>query len=255
MTKEQQDWWNRQQQLLQPVREMGWDRFAATLDPKIAFGAKLGGGLCIDDGLQYLADDAKYGQEIYYRSPGLGCLYGHTLDEALQNAASIIIELPVDILYWHRLCGAAAKAVQKYHLNMTPDEFALYFATRLGALTHKPVDEMPLMRPDSFHPAVVVVYDGTGRFRRVKPWPMSFVVSRKLVGPQKALEDFDIATSLALGSHGYGVEFAKRDCKLKVVAIGDDQQQLNGLMEELDTKKPYLDIARVEIDGFVAPKA
>lgn len=156
----------------------------------------------------------------------------------------------------HTGCGAAALYAKEKNLGPVDSDVVgarriRDIAGRVGIPYFGHIGQ--LRRPADRHTAFAVYYDGTGLFNpeAVQALPKGFVVSRSLhKSKETPLSEALIATSIAFGGHGWGVQFTKKTPFL-VIPVASQDFPLGQLIEEL---RPIQDEYRdaVLIGGFDA---
>lgn len=107
-----------------------------------------------------------------------------------------------------------------------------------------------------FHYERVCYYDGTGKFnyKDVKGLPVGFIVGRKCMTKEASLAECCVVQNIIFGGHGYGKKLLNSENPFIFVAIGEKQEQLGELKNELnDITKSFNN--SVVIDGFIIPKS
>lgn len=171
--------------------------------------------------------------------PGSGILLGSNPEDSLRKAVKLL-HGKVHMITWHKGCGAASEAKDRFGLDGDVDdiarEFAEELARRLGVLCR----ELELCGPVGFHFARGVIYDGTGRLQMSRRFPEMFVVSRELIGnvaiAQNALE---MAYDIAMGHHAFGELFSQQP--FQIILLGYSNIQLDQLMGEVSDLKIHGD--------------
>ena len=155
---------------------------------------------------------------------------------------------------YHRDCGAARLWAERAGIDVADaPRHAREFAEHLADTMRVPCSEAKLEGTPGFHDELVVYYDGTGTLDPSgSPWlPKGFVVSRASLEPTYALEETELAISLALGPMGFGELFTP-DTLLRVVAVGSDNTQLSDLHAEVGPLMPQFG-GRAAADWLLAP--
>lgn len=139
----------------------------------------------------------------------------------------------------HKECGAAAKANPD-----NPELHSRQVAIRGAAEADLPSGHISqLNRPDGFHHAVGTVVDFTGRFdgSKIEGLPPTFAVSGKYVGPEIAVDEAALTTSIAFGDYGFGDLFTEED-PFRIIAVMDphrdsfDPKSLQGIVDLYDRR-------------------
>jgi hypothetical protein len=159
----------------------------------------------------------------------------------------------------HEGCGAAKLYAVEKGLDLSKsDEYGKEWAEELAEALNLPyaghIEANQMARPEGFHIARVVYYDGTGKFNysAVKELPPGFIISRKFIGETEAEKEIGIAESIAMGDHGFG-DLITEDNPFLIVAIGDSEASTAKLKQEIENISHNYG-KRVKIDGFVAPE-
>ena len=231
--------WEQQEPLFRQINEVGVQSYFENL-PQIeqAFQLRDRGLRCIDE-----------------RTPGgLHMAGSGILDQ--ERAVKLVPEAQIDGIYSHEGCGAAAFFAKQAGLDvLQADNYGIEWAKKLAAETGVPyVDHRKVDKP--FHYARVAYYDGTGRFNTdsVEGLPPGFVISRRFLDAQSALNELGIVRSIALGDHGFGLKFTP-ESPLLVVAVGDKNPSGNTSEKLLVEISELLKQSgkRVAGYGFTAP--
>jgi hypothetical protein len=207
------------------------------------------------------------------RSAGSGIL---TEGEDRKAFLQSLLDAGVEQVTSHEGCGAAALFRKKHGLeSMSVDDVAKAEAQKivaeLNAMRKEGEPEVSyaghitdLSRPKEFHNARTVYYDATGKFNpsKVAELPPGFVVSRRFMNPEQAINEVKIALAIAFGDHGFGNKFSSQE-PLLLVPIADqtepgfDQQRLTEELERIAAslvETSPKDAERVKIDGFTMPQ-
>ena len=237
--------WMRQEKDIQAILEKGAESFMFEIpNLEVAFEGGEQTLCCMDEGTP-IGD---------MRSAGSGIL---TEGEQRTAFVKALKAAGVKEVTSHAGCGAAALYRKRHGLDeMSVDEVAMDQAKRMAAELGVPYKGhiMDLQRPAEFHHARIVYVDATGRFNpaRLKELPPGFVVSRRYMTPEQALEEVRIAMSIAFGDHGFGDKFFPRE-PLLIVPIADATEpdfDMDVLLREL----AQVSDQRVKIDGFRMPQ-
>lgn len=166
---------------------------------------------------------------------GSGILY-HGVINDLQNKVTGV--------YSHAGCGAAKLYTEKNNIETDdPDEVGDQRAKKIAEELHVPflgrITSDQMSRPEGFHDARVIYYDGTGHFdpSKVSGLPKGFLVSRQLIqDPGYAIQEVEIAIGIAMGDHGFGVLFSKETPLYLVAVTNSDITSipLETLLDELE---------------------
>jgi hypothetical protein len=169
------------------------------------------------------------------------------------NAASKYIKASgKKIVTSHKSCGAAGvifrllpEDLQK--LYGTPDNLGMEFSKELAHMNGLKYNHIAEIEPE-FHNEICAYYDGTGSFRGIPQMPTGFVITRKYLPQQQAVEEADLVVGIALGDHGYH-NLITQELPFRLVAVADKKSDLVGLVKEL---QPIADKynGRVAVDGF-----
>jgi hypothetical protein len=106
-----------------------------------------------------------------------------------------------------------------------------------------------------FHSARVAYFDNTGIFnydRKDKSLPQGFMINRRDLKKESALEEIKVALNIIFGDHGLK-DLLTPENPFVMVAIASNQEELEQLKTEL-TGIEYQFGDRVKIDGFVKPE-
>lgn len=242
---------------------------------KEAFRARPGKLVCIDEGTAM-----KKTEDGVFPLAGLGILLpAKNEEERLEKAAKIVIDSGLNKIESHPGCGAVKRACERDEPGKepTPQEIeakAKDWAEKLAkkvnskgkevAISHISAKEMT--RPAEFHNAVVLYYDGTGKFNPgylENKIPQGFVISRG--GLEKPLgeeakdycgQELGIACSIALGEHGFGRKKFTEETPFIIAVVGKNDDHLGVLKKEAEEalkNNPDFLAGRIKVDGFVAP--
>lgn len=211
-----------------------------------AFPEKVNCLCCMDERVVAQKRNAVY-------SAGSGILIKDDVEKRKNFIAALKKENIKEITI-HEGCGALA-LYQRLN-NLSADqaqadmvEWAKYLSVRLqgeygGELGVAPAD---------FHVAQTLYYDLTGKFNPANAptlFPSGFVVSRKYMDKKSALAQAEVGVGIALGDHGFGKRFNKKDT-FTVVVVGRNAKEV------AKGKKEAKKFARKEVavQGFAAPVA
>jgi hypothetical protein len=189
------------------------------------------------------------------RTPGGIHLAGAGILLGLHNAVEFVKKAKIDKVTWHKECGAVALALKKRGEKPTPDEVdgkAKDFSQNLAQEAGVEVEEEIMAGATSFHAARAVYYDNTGEFNVTDELPPGFVISRRYLEKEYALEELKIAISIAFGQHGLDELFSVEQ-PLMIVAVSAldeiDQidQEIEGALMDLDEYKE----GRIKLDQII----
>lgn len=243
MHHQAQELWDRQSPVVRALRQQGAEKFFQSIpDIEQAFHPGDRWLCCIDEGCSGGVNLA-----------GSGILLG------IEGAAAIAKAAGVTAVTSHEECGAAKLwAAQAGKDARSSDDYGKQFAAALAkqldiSYCHLPLSEMA--RPAGLHVARVVYYDGTGKFdpSRVPEVPPGFVISRRFLATDYAIEECGIAVSIALGTHGFGKLFTP-DEPLLIIVIGHPTDAALALGKLRAEVQPLATAhgARLAVDGLVA---
>ena len=238
-------YWRGQKALFEKIHSYGIKEYAENLGIEKAFASQNGVVTCMDEGTP----------QGDFRLAGSGILLGE--EDARRLLEPYVEKGIVKEITSHDECGAAKiYAVQNGFDPSEGDklgkEFSRTIADKLGVnYRHIPIEEMA--RPSGFHIARVVYVDGTGMFNpsRIEQLPIGFVVSRRFLQKDYALQEVETAIKIALGDHGFGERLTK-DSPFFVVPIGDPKNtnfSLDTLVKEVEPLARKYE-GRVVVDGF-----
>jgi hypothetical protein len=177
-------------------------------------------------------------------------------DEELDD---FVKEAQPDSFSSHDGCGAAKLYCKKYGLPLEKSdeiakEWAKEKADKYGKkYFHIPFSEM--IGSKEFHSARVAYFDNTGIFnydRKDKSLPQGFMINRRDLKKESALEEIKVALNIIFGDHGLK-DLLTPENPFVMVAIASNQEELEQLKTEL-TGIEYQFGDRVKIDGFVKPE-
>jgi hypothetical protein len=155
------------------------------------------------------------------RIAGSGILLG------VDKAAELLKASGADGVYSHDECGAAGIYARQNNLDVSKsDEYGKDFAKAVAEKAGLPykghigIGEMK--RPSGLHVARVVYYDGTGKFdcEACPAFPTGFVVSRRFLPKDYALEEVKVCIGIATGDHGFG-GLITPEKPFMLIAVGD----------------------------------
>ena len=168
----------------------------------------------------------------------------------------------VDGVYSHKGCGAARLYAETVKGQPDKsDEYAVNWGQKLARDLNVPYKGhiVELSRPQEFHNARIIYYDGSGKFDpfRIKEIPDGFIISRYYLDGGYAKEELGIALSIALGHHGFGDKFTHDDPLIvsPIEGITNDTEalSLSSLIKEaLDVTAQFGN--RVIVQGFKQPQ-
>jgi len=239
--------WEHQAPMYSRIYSRGTADYASTLiDLEKAFQLRDRRVRCIDEGTPG-----------GIRLTGLGILLG--FDKAIE----VLREAKVEGVHPHEGCGACDLHAKKVCTETKPDEIGIEWGKKLAAELGVPysgfISADAMSRPREGHIARAAYYDGTGRFDCTGSLglPPGFVVSRRHLNNHVdyARSEAEIAITIALGPHGYGMERITDETPFMLVAIGDPADPMHSterLMDELRPLELKLNGA-VRVDGFTAP--
>ena len=183
--------------------------------------------------------------------------------ERLEIAARLFKELGVKNVTSHEGCGAAKLAYTRDNPGSHPtpeqaDKYAKQWAEKVAdkmgesaAATDIPLAEME--RPAEFHNARVLYFDAVGGFNpnKEKGLPMGFVISRRHVPGEYALEELKVAVDIAFSGHGFGTLFTPGN-KFVIIPLAKDQNSLKEITEEIkNALAGNKHLAKIKIDGVI----
>lgn len=201
--------------------------------------------VCVDGRVQ-LQNESPLDKMDFYCLPGSGITLGGTREQSLRLAANLL-RGKVHVITWHRGCGAAKAAMEKFGLTGNVDDFAREFAEDLSKLLGVRCLEARLVGPLDFHLERGVVYDATNRYHASPKNPPMFVVTREQAHREVAMASLLMAIDIAM-SHGFGKSFEQQP--FVVFVLAKTQDQLKNLLAEVESQS--FDRNRIEILGAVA---
>lgn len=259
--------WDRVKKQSELLKEIGAVKYFADNFPDLKddFVDKKEAVVCMDEGCAH----KDYKGEGKLSLAGSGILLPASSEiERVQIAARLFSELGIKNVTSHEGCGAVGLAFKRDFpdQNPTPDQLKSYGAE----WTKKVVDPMKEMgrdantdfisaqemeRPAEFHDAQVVYFDGVGGFNPNKEskLPKGFVVSRKFLPGEYAVEELKVAVGIAFGKHGLAKFNA--ETPFVVVVMADNAKSLADLQQEVSGGlEGNHNFSNIKIDGLVVEK-
>ncbi|TSC83775.1 MAG: hypothetical protein G01um101413_915 [Parcubacteria group bacterium Gr01-1014_13] len=233
---------------------------------KQTFLTKLEAVVCIDEGCAH----KDYKGKAKLALAGAGILFpASSEEERVQLIAKLFTEIGIVEITSHGGCGAVGLAYKRDFSDSQPTaqeledygkkwvEKVAAEMIRLGreaAVGHISVEE--LERPAEFHIAHVVYFDGVGGFNPDKEsgLPMGFVISRKFLPSEYAVEELKVAASIAFGHHGFGELFTS-ETPFVIIPLANSLEELNNLKSEIEQAlKDNPNREKIKVDGVVIEK-
>ena len=229
---------------------------------------------CMDEGTAHIVDE-----ENKFAMAGSGILYpAGSWSERLNRVADLYIKLQIKKITSHDGCGAAGIAWKRDGGVegtgcATADEYGRKWVAELqevinaklkasggGAVEIANLGSNEMVRPEKFHNARVIWFDGVGDFNPHKlgdKVPKGFLIEYGLITENaKTTEEsnypfaeLQVAIDIALGSHGLGNKFTKESPFLIVVLAKDVMQmsEIRGKVSSMIEKYG----GRVKLDEVV----
>ena len=225
-----------------------------------AFVKEIDTVVCIDEGCAH-KDISGHGK-LSIAGGGI-LLPARSADERIEIAARLFKEMGIKNVTSHEGCGAAKLAYGRDNPDSNPtkeqvNEYAKIWAEKvaqkMGAgvmADHIPLAEME--RPAQFHNARVLYFDAVGGFNpnKEKGLPMGFVISRRHVPGDYALEELKVAVGIAFGGHGFG-EFFNDKNQFVIIPLTSDAASLQAAEEEIkNALAGNENFSKIKIDGVV----
>lgn len=232
---------------------------------KHAFLTKLEAVVCMDEGCAH----KDYNGKGKLALAGAGILLpASSEDDRVQITARLLSGMGIAHITSHEGCGAVGLAYKRDFPGSAPTDKELEDygkkwtekvaaeIIRLGneaAAYHISAEEME--RPAEFHIAHVVYFDGVGGFNPNKEsgLPMGFVISRRFLPAEYAVEELKVAASIAFGHHGFG-ELFTLETPFVIIPLASSQEELNNLKNEIEEAlKENINYQenKIKIDGVV----
>ena len=222
---------------------------------------------CMDEGTAHIVDG-----ENKFAMAGSGILFpASSWSERLDRVADLYIKLKVKKVTSHDGCGAAGIAWKRDGGKegtggATADEYGRKWVSELqkiindklktsggGEVEIANVGSNEMVRPEKFHNARVIWFDGVGDFNPHKlgdKVPKGFLIEYGLITENaKTTEEnnypfaeLQVAIDIALGSHGLGNKFTKESPFLIVILARDETQaslikgKINSMIDKFDSR-------------------
>ncbi|MFA5127841.1 MAG: hypothetical protein WC457_02435 [Patescibacteria group bacterium] len=224
---------------------------------------------CADEGTAHMDING----EAKFALAGSGILYPAGGEaERLEKVAKIMIERGVKNITSHDGCGAGGEAFKRAFPEADPHDpdlaqkIAAYtkawadkLADKMRELghdaerTHIPANEM--VRPEKFHNARVIYFDGVGGFNPNKEvdLPKGFVVERKYLPADYAATELGFLSNIAFGHHGFG-ELFTADNPFVLIAMARTADEADSLKKEIETtlaENENFKSEKIKIDAIV----
>jgi hypothetical protein len=255
--EEKKSAFERQQAIMDKIREVGFARYAETLpNLKDAF------------------DLAKHQPEAGIKK--CGCCMDEGTPWGVHAAMQLLSEEEFDEwfkknqpthLSTHDGCGAESLLAKRLSEEQGIDfsEAKIIAAGWIKAkaekygveLIHIPSEKMK--RPKDFHDARVCYIDATGKFNYegVAGLPDGFTITDSFSTLEPTLLQAGVAEAIIFGDHGYGNDgkLLNEENKFVFVAIANSWEELEKMKDELAEFKFANSLGKeITIDGFVAPE-
>lgn len=160
-------------------------------------------------------------------------------------------------------CAAAAAAFKQDNADISlndPDfsrrveeyaqEFAMKVAEKANIEYVGHIDPTEI-RPADLHISGIVYYSSRHIDLSQTDLPPGFTVSKLAENPKGALEDVDLATQIALGSHGLGRDNLHGDTPAMLIAIARSKKEAESMQGELSVVQEKYGKEFVAIDTVV----
>lgn len=266
--EEKQSAWEAENDELKTLLADGAEKYFKTEFPdlKHAFLKDLQCVVCMDEGTAH----KDYGGENKFCLAGSGILFpANSEEDRIQKVAQLFVDLGISEVTSHDGCGAAGLAYKRDFpgTNPTAEQIENYaknwskmVSEEMGRLGHEEnyshilAEEME--RPAEFHVARVVYYDGIGGFNPNKEigLPMGFVIERKYLSADYALEELKVAINIAFGHHGFGEARFSQALPFIIIPMSDSQVGLEELKKEITSMLNINDFykeGKIKVDGAV----
>ena len=183
---------------------------------------------------------------------------GILLKDNPQKRAAFIEEckrLGVTDTTLHPGCGAVAlyakqKGISVKQAEQDAKDWARTLARKLGGRYRGEVR----IEPKDFHVAQGAYYDSTNKFNPGNApdiFPTGFVVSRGVVSAEDALAELNVGAGIALGDHGYGNRFTRKN-KFMVTVIARSPEEADKGEREI-MNNATLPHELITINKYIAP--
>ncbi len=246
------------------LKEIGVDKFFKDNFSNLGdnFVDKKEAVVCMDEGCAH----KDYKGEGKFSIAGSGILLPASSDvERVQIAARLFSEVGIKDITSHEGCGAVGLAFKRDFPDQNPtanqlksygEEWVKKVADVMNKEGHEVnvdfISAQEMERPDGFHDAQVVYFDGIGGFNPNKQagLPKGFVISRKFLPGEYAVQELQVAVSIAFGKHG--MEKFTEDAPFVIVVMASDDSTLADLKQEVgNSLESNPNFSKIKIDGLV----
>lgn len=223
-----------------------------------AFVKEIDTVVCIDEGCAHKDITGKGKLNI---AGGGILLPARSESDRLEIAVKFFNELGVKNITSHEGCGASKLAFVRDNPGSKPtpeqvNEYAKMWAEKLAQKMGATAYDIPLAemeRPAEFHNARVLYFDTVGGFNpnKEKGLPIGFVISRRHVPSEYALEELKVAVDIAFGDHGFGELFNDKN-KFVIIPLAKDAASLRAAEAEIENALAGNEnFSKIKIDGVI----
>jgi len=217
--------WEKQQEIFDQIKKLGFQGYVDKMisDISKAFELKDRTCRCIDEG-----------------TPGGIHIAGSGILLSQEKAIEYLNNAKASGITSHEGCGAAALA------GKDAIEWAKELSKKSGIPYVGHITAQEMNRPSEMHDARVVYYDGVGDFdyNSVNDLPKGFIISRKYIEKDYALDELGVSVDIAQGGHGFGDLFTEEN-PFHIIVIGKSND-IDGIKKEVIEKISDRDNVKVE---------
>jgi hypothetical protein len=252
--------WEAENGEIQNLYSEGAQKYFSTEFPdlKNAFVKEMDTVVCIDEGCAH--KDISGEGKLSIAGGGI-LLPAQSEEERLEIAAKFFTELGIKNITSHEGCGAAKMAYVRDNPGTSPspgqvDQYAKMWAEKLAAKMAAVAYNIPLAemeRPAEFHTARTAYFDGVGGFNPNKEvgLPQGFVISKRYIPGDYALDELKVAVGIAFGNHGFGELFTSEN-PFVIIPLAKSIEELNNLKSEIEQAlQDNPNREKIKIDGVV----
>lgn len=220
--------WKKGEEVMKKIYEVGAEKYLSSLPGwQGVFLSSHDCAVCMDEGCAHKKMDTSK-----IPMAGSGILFpADSENERLEKVAALFKNLGVKKVTSHEGCGAAGLAFKRDFpgaeagadaVDELAQDWAKKLAQKIGA-DFENISLAEMVRPAGYHVARVAYYDGTGSFNPdlVEGAPLGFVISRKNLPANYALQELKVALSIAFGHHGFGELFSADDPFVIIILGGE----------------------------------
>lgn len=259
-------WQNEQKELEVLFKDGAQNYFTREFpDLKHAFLQNLNCVVCMDEGTAHKDVNGM----AKFCLAGSGILFpAQNEDERVKKVAELFIKLGIKNISSHGGCGAAGLAYKRDFPDKKEvkaeelEEYAKNWSKKVveeiqrqnneAEHFHMVAEEME--RPVEFHIARVVYYDAVGGFNSNKEvgLPVGFIIERRFVPVEYALNELKVAIKIVFGNHGFGELFTKENPFVIIILAGATELESikKEITEAIKDDKNFIE-EKIKIDGMV----